>query len=77
MPQLETYSNVRDTQRMYHGDPYYRLALAVILQALDDLKSGDHFIEEKARWWLEEDGMIWWELIGFQPHVLRNWLHRL
>jgi hypothetical protein len=63
-----------DFQGMDNADPFYRLALAVLIQALTDLKSSDRFVVQKARWWLELDGLIWWELVGFQPSVLRNWL---
>jgi len=65
-----------DFQWMEDTDPYFRLAIAVILQALTDLKSSDRFIVQRARWWLEADGLIWWEMVGFQPSVLRNWLKK-
>lgn len=72
----ETNINVLDFHRVNQGEPYYRLALAVIIQALTDLKSSDRFVVQKARWWLEGDGIIWWELLGFQAAILRTWLKR-
>lgn len=76
MLNTEINSNVLDFNRADQADPYYRLAMAVIIQALTDLKSSDRFVMQKARWWLEGDGIIWWELLGFQAAILRTWLKR-
>lgn len=55
-------------------DPYLLLARAVIVQAFEDLQSPEQNCAERARWWLERDGLDWWEMIGFDRAVLQQWL---
>lgn len=59
---------------IHSTDPYLLLARAVIVQAFEDLQSSDPHCAEKARWWLERDGLDWWEMIGYSRAVLQRWL---
>lgn len=57
-----------------HCDPYLLIGLAVIVQAIHDLNHKDRTTAEQAKWWLEKDGIIWWEMLGYRRELLSQWL---
>jgi len=65
------------TQLPPNTDPYLLLARAVIMQAFEDLSSRDPLCAQKARWWLEADGLDWWEMVGYDRSVLQRWLSQV
>jgi hypothetical protein len=64
------------TQLPPQTDPYLLLAKAVIMQAFEDLSNKDPLCARRARWWLESDGLDWWEMIGYDRSILQRWLAR-
>lgn len=58
-------------------DPYDLIALAVIEQAFIDAAERQTVLADEARSWLDKHGCGWWEALGLEPGIFRDWMANL